>query len=345
MSDKFIVTAQAAGFASLLGQIAKNTDNTLSIPEGMINIGGNSFGYLIAANAAFNPLTENDGTFSALTLGDDIYVYACQHTSGIATVIASKSSTYPTGYTAATSRKLGGFHVGRVRSYANRFIESYVPTTSIVPNSVWDLRHRPKCAPEGMAEIKPGLWGCIYLCSVISGAWPEVVFGSRYNASPVRSLVYSELDLHRGLHSAGMREPTFEEWLMMAYGAPQGEASANNLAWSSSANAGPCNTGAVAKSVSCLNFVDTVGNLWERLDAQFDIGNNTWTATPETTIVNTGHDASYPRGAVYHCSWRGADAGGSWGDGTRCGSRSIKTFAWAWTVSGNVGVRGVSESI
>lgn len=346
MSNLYVIPAQAAGFVSLLGQITKNSGvDTLTIPEGMINIGGNSFGYLITANAAFNPLIANDGTFSALTLGDDIYIYACQNASGIATILASKNSTAPTGYATTTSRKLGGFHVGRIRGYTYRFDTSYAPITGIIPNSVWDLKHRPRCSPEGMAEIKPGLWGCIYLCSVISGAWPEVVFGSRYNAAPVRSLVYNELDLHRGLHAAGMREPTFEEWLMMAYGAPQGEASANNLAWTSSANTGPCNTGYVAKSLSCLNFVDTVGNLWENVAAQFDLGNSTNSYAWDAAVVNTGQDSAYSRGQVYHVAWRHALAGGYWSDGVYCGCRTLSTNARPWAVYGTVGVRGVSESI
>lgn len=347
INDKFIVPAQAAGFISLLGQITKNSDSTLSIPEGMINIGGNSYGYLIQSVASFNPITpgNNDGSFSALTLGDDIYIYACQNSSGIATLIASKNATAPTGYTTTTSRKLGGFHVGRIRPYASKFDTAYAPTTDIVKNSVWDLKHRPRCSPEGMAEIKPGLWGCIYLCSVVSGAWPEVVFGSRYNAVPVRSLVYNELDLHRGLHAAGMREPTFEEWMMMAYGAPQGEAAANNLAWTSSANTGPCNTGAVAKSISCLNFVDTVGNLWENVAGHFDIGNSTNTYAWDAAVVNTGQDSAYSRGQVYHVAWRRAVAGGYWSYGACCGCRTLNTCAGPWNVNGSVGVRGVSESI
>ena len=342
MSDLYVIPAQAAGFVSLFGQVLKNPNNTLSIPEGMLNIGGNSYGYLLKANTAFNPLALNDGTFSALTLGDDVYIYALQNPSGIASLIASKNATAPTGYTSTNSRKIGGFHVGRIRPYANRFDTAYDPVIGIVPNSVWDLKHRPRCSPEGMAEIKPGLWGCIYLCSVIYGAWPEVVFGSRYNASPVRSLVYNELDLHRGLHAAGMREPTFEEWLMMSYGAPQGEESANNLAWTSSANTGPCNTGYVAKSVSCLNFVDTVGSLWESLAHHYDSATSyAWSAS----VVNTGQDASYRRGQVIHSAWRHAIAGGSWSSGADCGCRTLNTHGSPWNTNGGVGVRGVSESI
>ena len=345
VNDTFVIPAQAAGFVSLQGQIAKNANSTLSIPEGMINIGGNGKGFLIAANTSFNPVAaaNRDSSFSVLTLGDDIYLYACQQASGIATIIASKNATSPVGYTASTSRKLGGFHVGRIRPISARFDTNYAPLVDIVPNSAWDLQHRPRCNPEGMIEFQPGLWTTIYLCSVVSGTWPSVVFGSRYNAVPVRSNGgYNELDLHRGLHAAGMREPTYEEWLMIAYGAPQGEVSANNLAWTSSGNTGPCNTGYVAKSVSCANAVDTVGNLWERLSSTFDLGGAfSWT----TSRVATGNDAVYAQGSVSTAEWRHAVAGGTYNYGAWCGGRTLGLESAPWSTGGQVGARGVCESI
>ena len=343
--DILVIPAQAAGFYSFTGSIVKNGNNTLSIPEGMINIGGNSFGYLIQANNAFDPYlsTNRDSSFSAVTLGDDVYIYACQSNTGIAKLVCSKNATSPTGYTALNSRKIGGFHAGRTRPITSRFDAAFVPTVGIVPNSVWDLGHRPKCSPEGMAEFQPGLWGSIYLCSVVSGAWPSPVFGSRYNVTPVRSTGgYNELDLHRGLHAAGMREPTFEEWLMMSYGAPQGADANNDTAWTAASNTGPCNTGAVAKSVSCANFVDTVGSLWERLAHHFDaVGTYAWASD----VVNTGQDAAFARGQVIHSGWRSAVAGGDWGEGTRGGSRTLHLSASPWAANGSVGARGVSESL
>lgn len=347
--DVLIVPAQAAGFFSFQGVISKNSGGeTIDIPAGMLNVGGNGKGYLQAAVSGLNPFApaNNDASFSVMTLGDDIYVYAVQQPSGYDKIVFSKNASVPTGYTASNSRKIGGFHIGRLRPLANRFDASFAPTIGIVPNSVWDLGHRPRCSPEGMAEFQPGVWGMIYLPSVVSGSWPNVVFGSRYNAAPVRSTGgYNELDTHRGIHAAGMREPTFEEWLMMSYGAPQGLDASNDTAWSATTNTGPCNTGAVAKSVSCANFVDTVGNLWERIAGHFDIGSSTNAWAWDASVVNTGQDAAYARGQVYHVAWRYALAGGYWVEGSRCGSRTLNTSAYGWVANGIVTLRGVSESL
>ena len=345
--DIIAIPAMSAGHFQVQGRLAKNSaGDTLDIPQGMLNIGGNGFGYILSAATGWNPYlaANNDASFSAVTLGDDIYVYAVQQASGMAKLVASKNATAPTGYTASNSRKIGGFHVGRTRPIANRFDAAFLPLTGIVPNSVWDLAARPKASPEGMAEFAPGRWGSIYLLSPISGAWPSVVFGSRYNVSPVRSTGgYNELDLHRGLHAAGMREPSFEEWLMMADGAPQGLDGSNDTAWTLTTNTGPCNTGALQKSVSCANFVDTVGNLWERLSHHFDTttGAYAWDAT----VVNTGQDSAQARGQVSHVAWRYAYAGGSWFEGVRAGARTLSLNAAAWDAPGNLGVRGVSDSL
>ena len=345
--DILAIPAMSAGYFQVQGRLAKNSaGDTLDIPAGMLNIGGNGFGYILSAVTAWNPylVENNDASFSIITLGDDIYVYAVQQASGVAKLVASKNATAPTGYNASNSRKIGGFHVGRTRPIANRFDAAFLPLTGIVPNSVWDLATRPKAAPEGMAEFAPGRWGSIYLLSPISGAWPSVVFGSRYNVSPVRSTGgYNELDLHRGVHAAGMREPTFEEWLMMADGAPQGLDAANDTAWSMTTNTGPCNTGFMQKSVSCANFVDCVGNLWERLNHHFDT--TTGTYAWDATVVNTGQDSAQARGQAFHVAWRYAVAGGDWVEGVRAGARTLYLGASAWGANGNIGVRGVSDSL
>lgn len=284
--------------------------------------------------------------FSALSLGDDVYVYACQQATGYAKLLASKNSTAPTGYTGANSRKIGGFHVGRIRPIAQRFVAAYLPLPGVVPGSVWDLGHRPKCSPEGMNEFQPGLWGSIYQLSVISGSWPNIVFGSRFNVSPVRSTGgYNELDLHRGTHAAGMREPSFEEWLMMADGAPQGLDGSNDTAWTMTTNTAPSNTGFLQKSVSCSNFADCVGNLWERLNYHFDIGSSTNAFAWDATVVNTGQDSAQARGQVFHVAWRSAVAGGSWSEGALAGARTFFTSDYPWGANGSIGVRGVSESL
>lgn len=347
--DKFIIPAMAAGFFAMQGKVAKEAGDTLTIPEGMVNIGGNMRGYLIAAQTGFDPFAaaNRDSSFTALTLGDDVYLYACQHSSGIAKIVCSKNISFPVGYSASTSRRIGGFHVGRTRPTAQRYAAAYAPLTSIVPNSVWDLQHRPQAEPSGMVEIAPGgAWVDIYLNSVVSGSWPDVVFGPRFGVTPVRSTGgYNELDLGQGIFNAGKRLPTVEEFIRYAYGAPQGADGNNDTAWTATTNTGPCNTGQVAKSVSCVGVVDAVGSLWERLDNHFDIGNSTNAYAWDATVVNTGQDAAYARGQVYHCAWRSVLGGGTWHEGVRDGARTLNFNANPWSAYGYLGVRGVSDPL
>ena len=344
--DTHAIPAAAAGYWQVMGAFERAAgSDVLTVPQGLLNIGGNGRGYILEAAAGWNPFdaANKDGSFAAPALGDDIYIYAVQQANGRAKLVASKNATVPTGYDQTNSRKIAGLHYGRVRPIDQRYSTAYTPVLQIVPNSLWDLSNRPRCSPEGMVKVSPRLWADIYLNSVISGAWPSVVFGSRYGVAPVRSTGgYNELDLHRGLHAAGKREPSFEEWLMIAYGAPQGGQSDNNTAWSATTNTGPSNTGAVVKSVSCANAVDCVGNLWERLSHHFDHGG---TVTWDATVVNTGQESATPRGSVNHAMWRHAVAGGGFSDGSYCGARTLSTGAAPWIAYGHVGVRGVCESI
>nr|WP_278987705.1 hypothetical protein [Plesiomonas shigelloides] len=345
--DKFIIPAMAAGFFSMKGQISI-AGNSVTIPEGMVNIGGNMFGYLIAA-ATIDPFAaiNRDNSYSSLTLGDDIYIYACQHASGVAKIVCSKNSTSPAEYNTTNSRKIGGFHVGRTRPYSARYDAAYLPVTSIVPNSIWDLQHRPRCEPTGMVEISPGgLWVDIYLNSVISGSWPEVVFGSRFGVQPVRSTGgYNELDLGQGILNAGKRLPDVEEFVRYAYGAPPGADGNNNTAWAAATNTGPTTTGNVQRSVSCCNVADAVGNLWERLNGHFDLGNTTNAFAWDPAVVNTGQDASMARGQVNNCVWRSVLGGGYWSVGTRCGARALNFDSNPCIAGGGIGVRGVSDPL
>ncbi|OXS13994.1 hypothetical protein CGX12_16565 [Zobellella denitrificans] len=351
----YIQPAAAAGFASLLGRIRAGVGDTLDLPEGQINIGGNGKGYLLPPAASWDPLApiNNDGTVSALTLGNNWYIYAVADPSGIARWLASLNATYPDGYHDGNSRKVGGCHIGRIRGVANRYDNAYVPVVGIVPNSCWDLQHRSKADPTGMAEVIPGaLWADIYLNSEGPGTWPENIPVSAYGQMPIRDDIYSRSDFHQLARNAGKRLPTVEEWLVLAEGAPQGADGNNDTAWSRTTNTGPTTTGTVAKSVSQLNLVDTVGNLREWIDSHYDYGYSTtgyWLAS----AVNVGKDAAIPRGQLYSYAsgasgtpgWRAWVGGGSWDGGARCGSRCLSSDAYPWHAIGGVGLRCVSDAL
>lgn len=113
-------------------------------------------------------ICEYDFTVSTNRKGKDFYIYSCIPANGTEPIIVlSANSTVPLRYTADTSRKIGGFHTlcADVGTITGHTLSGYV-AGNILPASVWDLKHRPKSEPEGMAYIDGlDLWVDIYLSS------------------------------------------------------------------------------------------------------------------------------------------------------------------------------------
>ena len=335
--DKLIIPAQAAGFYSLFGHIEKGSGDTLNLPEGMLNIGGNTKGYLLEPATDWDPVANSDGSFAALAMGDDVYLYAVQHASGIAQWVASKNSTVPTGYTADNSRKVGGFHYGRVRPLADAYSAGASLPVQIVPNSCWDLRHRPKCDPTGMVEVIPGrLWCDIYLASEDGTAWPNTVPVSRYDAVPLSGTEgYSRLDYSRLVRNAGKRLPGYSEFLAFAYGVPQGA-----VGGSSRINTGQHGPYGF-ECVSCLNVDQPSGNLYQQSSHYYDRD----TGTVWNNDLNTGKDSAHDHGQWYGGQFRTAFLGGYWTIGAVAGARCVSLYYTPWFVTSSVGVRAVCDSL
>ena len=351
----YAIPAQGAGHFELMGAIEASGAMRLDVPEGILNIGGNGKGYVLEPLTDWDPtaVANQDGSLDALALGDDVYLYAVQSDDGRAGLIASTNITVPGGYTSANSRKIGGFHYGRVRTVAERYDTGITPATQIVPNSVWDLKHRPTCDPTGMVEVVPGkLWVDIYLASEGSGTWPENIPVSRYGVPPIKDDIYARSDFHLLARNAGKRIPGAEEFLTYAEGAPQGNDANNDTAWSASSNSGPTNTGAVAKAVSMFNVVDAAGNLWDWLDDHYDLGIEN-RALWSTAIVDVGKDAAFARGQAYtyvygasnESSWRSFIGGGTFDNSVLCGSRCLNSDKNPWGAYGRIGVRCVCDAL
>lgn len=283
-----------------------------------------------------------------LTLGTNYYVYLCDNGTDTGLLLISANSTAPSGYTASNSRKIGGFHYGRVR---NSITVADVTTGAVVPNSVWDLGFRPKCAPEGMVYIGAGLWMDIYLaslsqsCSFASGSGSPLVSGSAqsaYNAMPLTGTEglsgYNFIELAR---MSGKRLPTLSEWLQAAHGSPQGDASDNNNAWSATTNSGRQSTGYVANAISLLNVVDCSGNVWEWLDAfSSDYSSLSWNWQNPMSGMNVGQlYLPNSSGLMQYL------AGGAWSYGVYCGSRALGVSDWPWYVVPSVGGRFACDSL
>lgn len=284
--------------------------------------------------------TLDTGTF---TLGVDYYVYLCDNgDNGL--VLISANSTAPEGFHIDNSRKIGGFHYGRVRGSIT--INDVITTGAVVPNSVWDLRHRPKCSPEGMVYIGNGVWVDIYLSSV-----NEPIIFSNGNGSPLISgsakSVFNAIPLtgSEGLSGfnfielaarSGKRLLTLEEWLQAAYGSPQG--GNNNNAWSNASARAPSGTAPYA--ISLMNVVDCVGNVWEWL--------NEFVIKPDGTSsgwynpmpgMNVGQLFTHS-GSIGQVS-----CGGMWLDGANAGSRSIDTYRNPWSIAIDHGARMACDSL
>jgi hypothetical protein len=131
---------------------------------------------IIVAGILVNLTVDTAVVMPALTAGTDYAVYAC--TDG--TIRADASWIAPTGYTAANSRMIGGFHYGLVApgttvaggAFATAgngmiWVQSNVDDIAGINRySIWDLKFRPVGAdPRGMALVGGKTWVDIYLCS------------------------------------------------------------------------------------------------------------------------------------------------------------------------------------
>lgn len=350
--------------------------DTLQIEEGCIFsiFGGGVF------KTDETALSASDlDTGSAFTVGKDYYIYLCDGGEGNDEVYKiSMNATYPNGYGAANSRKIGGFHYGKCRKVNAALAplnasdavrganwESSV-FDGIVPRSVWTLAHRPKCDPEGMVYLSNGTWVDIYLSSD-DGAGG---LASAYNATPLTGTEgLNWYDFVERALVVGKRLLTYEEFCMMAYGSPGGLADSNTNAWTASSNKARQKTGYVANAVSSVGCRDAVGNVWEwlnelitraehtkingsgtfgtsdgaRAGKQYTNGNGHYHAT-NNGVWGWDTFSPFPEGYgnIYQYNDYSLVAllgGGGWGDGTRAGARAVDLSDCPWYVRTTVGAR------
>lgn len=265
-----------------------------------------------------------------LTAGTDYAIYAC--TDG--TVRADANFSAPSGYTAANSRKIGGFHYSPgghsgVSGGGNA-------TAQINEYSLWDLKFKPACLdPRGMALVADGFWADIYLLGV-----DHLTNGSsKYNvtiadgASPPKiptkfggdgTVAYTSLNWWEAgevMAHHGKRLPTYTEFAALAYGTTE----------ASSIGADPVSTTWAAAYVSKWGCAQASGNLWV-WGANFGGG-----AAAAGWVVNT-----VGRGSTYQME-NAAIFGGSWGVSSNSGSR-CSYWNFSPTISdSNIGARGVCD--
>jgi hypothetical protein len=323
-------------------------DNTLAIAENCVfSVGEASPTSIFRTQyAAIGAANLDTGSFQA---GKDYYVYVCD--DGIANEVfkISLNSTFPTGYNAVNSRKIGGFHYGKCR----RVDAQLRPVSStgvaygsgwegnvydgIVPRSVWTLRHRPKCPPEGMAYLGDGVWVDIYLSSDDGMGGLKSTYGGIPLTGTEGLDWYSFND--RAL-VMGKRLLSYGEFCRMAYGSPQGNDGNNTNAWSATTNTGRNSAGGVVNAVSSMGARDAAGNVWEWLGefvTRYDasgvgaIGGFAW-----RDVLGAGNGKAHMNAEYQLVALLG---GGYWGHGVYAGCRAVGCSNVPWDVNAGFGVR------
>jgi hypothetical protein len=195
--------------------------------------------------------------------GKNYYVYVCEDGE----IVVSLNSTFPAGYSADNSRKIGGFHTlcAAVGVIAGHTLTGFA-SAAILPASVWCLNHRPWCSPEGMVySERARVWVDIYLQSS-TGATTASVYGATITDTRVWH------DHVEDLAAVNKRLLSDHEFAIIAEGSNQ----KTNIFGS----ADPVTTGghvdtASRRMISNIGVEDACGALWQWLRDQsyrFDRG-------------------------------------------------------------------------
>ena len=338
--------------------------NEITVIEGcVIAVGG--AGIFKTGNTVLNASNLDIG--AAFAVGSDYYVYICDSRQDAQDeqYIISLNSTYPSGWNASNSRKIGGFHYGRCRKINDNMQpvnssgaifgtgwESAV-SNGILPRSVWTLGHRPKCSPEGMVYLGGGTWVDIYLNSDDGAQGLK----SEYNCAPMTGTEgMNWYTFTERLMKSGKRMPDYSEFCAYAFGSPQGLDRANTNAWTATTNTGRGTTGSVVNAVSAVGCVDAVGRVWEWLNDLITRAEHA-TNTEFHPTVAWGWDkksplrdnaTKYDVGNIYQYyaySLAALVAGGDWPAGVHAGARAVACHYCPWDVITAFGVRGACDSM
>lgn len=310
-----------------------------------INIGGNPYISTIDKVLQLTSL----GTLDSLG-GKDVYIYACASSTTEPDFVLSLNSTIPSGYTAETSRKIGGFHclcadVGTIEGHTlSGYLKGY-----ILPLSVWDLLHRPVSDSEGMVYIKEiNKWVDIYLCSW-SGNSLESKFGAVICDGSSATKFHGEC-FSEQLRLISKRPLFRNEFATVAKGSNENTSIQNST--DPNTTGGHIDT-AGRRMISNYGLEDCCGVLWQWGEDLFDcssaagiswsignfyLSNYSWQSKP---VYNSVYD-SQTYGSCFGLLRR-VILGADWGDGASCGSRSASCRYFSSYGNSDCSSRGASE--
>lgn len=312
---------------------------------------------------------------NSFEVGCDYSVYICMDGENPEIVI-SKNDTFPNGSTALTSRRIGGFHYGVIRkvsddglwipidSVGNKFGASGTKwqdnvTVGIVPNSVWDLVHRPKILHPGLVEVN-GFWLGSYQASAEENfTFMNDVYGlhmtsgklaTKYGALPVTGAEgLDQFVFNEAAKKQGLRLPRYTEWLAAAFGSPQGEDESNNYGWTKRRNTARTYTGCSVNTstgkydsangakpfaISAYNVHDCAGNVCE-WTSDYSICGDSVNWNWQSVLGAGMGRACLPdaTGLVALC------CGGACSNGMYCGPRAVDGSNYPWFVRTFLGLR------
>lgn len=262
-----------------------------------------------------------DYTVAANRAGVDFYIYACIPPAGdIVQTVVSDNPVVPVGYAVNNSRRIGGFHcvcvaVGAIGGHPlTGFLAG-----DVLPDSIWDYKHRPMCEPEGMVYSHAAdLWVDIYLASGVGAATASV-----YNAAISDTRNWMDfVDDGAAVFKRLLNDPEFQ---MIALG--------SNEETSIAGGADPVNTGGhsdtvAQRMISNIGCEDCCGCSWQWLtDQWFGYGDGDHIHT--NTITHKG----VPTGSVVQKDQAENLLNGNLGsaaDETTDTSNVDPAPAWAW---------------
>ena len=302
----------------------KTGAGTISVKAGSV-IGLNASTFTFSMDTAVQ--------MPSLSAGTDYAVYMCSDGN----LHADANFSYPTGFSPATSRQIGGFHYAPGGNAAAQAGGDTTP--AINPYSIWDLKFRPLAPdPRGMALILNRFWSDIYLCNIT----PEANGTSRYNmtiadgSSPPKkptafggdgNAAYGSFtwwEAAEVMSAAGKQLLAYDEFAAAMYGTTEG----------SSGGTDPGSTILRAAYTSKFGIMLASGNTW--------VWGRDFSYWPGSNGAGWKDNAG-ARGQLYLANDQGLVAalfGGDWDNGGNAGSRSSDWIYYPWGSSSNIGARG-----
>jgi len=286
---------QAKTVAAAADRYTLQTPNQLSVEI-------NDVGYAILTQANLDlSLTATwdqvvtDYRVAAARAGKDFYIYACQPSPANKdnpVFLISANSTFPIGYTADNSRNVGGFHClcVAVGAIAGHTLTNYV-AGDILPQSVWDILHRPVSSPVGMVYSSAlDKWIDIYLASGTGASTTSVNGGTISDTRNWMDFVDDGYAVKKRLLDDG-------EFQRIATGSNEG----TNITGSADpvTTSGHVDT-ASRRMISNIGCEDCTGATWQWLKDQsyrYDGGAHTHVFTGDALATHT-HNITVPGGAA-----------------------------------------------